>query len=153
MFNITVKNSMPNNFFDNLAADFRKSMRAGMIRATAAAEAVEVSEAPVQSGNLRKLITSFVRGEGADITGTITPTAKYSEFVHRGTGIYGPYGIPIVPKSAKALAFQYGGRKIVRKSVKGQKANPFVDRTRDRLEREGILSREFWAGFNAALGR
>jgi hypothetical protein len=153
MFDIKFNNLTPKDFIDNLAADFRKNMRAGMIRATSAAEAVEVQQAPVRSGNLRKLITSFVKGEGADVTGTVIPTATYSEFVHRGTGIYGPYGIPIVPKTAKALAFSYGGRTIVRKSVKGQKANPFVDRTRDRLDSGGILGMEFWAGFNAAMGR
>lgn len=143
----------PKEVVDLIAADIRKGFRAGMTRATAAAESIEVQEAPVLTGNLRKLITSFVKGEGADAIGFVIPTAPYSEFVHRGTGIYGPYGTPIVPKSAKALAFEYGGRKIVRKSVKGQRANPFVTRTKDRLEREGIMGMEFWAGFNAALGR
>jgi hypothetical protein len=114
---------------------------------------MEVQEAPVVTGNLRKLITSYVKGEGADVMGFVIPTAPYSEFVHRGTGIYGPYGIPITPKTAKALAFSIGGKKVVRKSVKGQKPNPFVDRTRKRLQLEGVLGTEFWAGFNTAMGR
>ena len=57
MFDIKFNDLTPKDFIDNLAADFRKNIRAGIIRATSAAEAVEVQEAPVRSGNLRKLIT------------------------------------------------------------------------------------------------
>jgi hypothetical protein len=154
MFNVQmIQSKSPKDCVDAIAADIRRGMPAGMIRAAAAAEAVEVSEAPVVTGNLRKLITSYVKGEGADVMGFVVPTAPYSEFVHRGTGIYGPYGVPITPKTAKALAFSVGGVKVIRKSVKGQKPNPFVTRTRDRLQREAILGQEFWTGFNAAMGR
>ena len=154
MFNVQmIQSKSPKDCVDAIAADIRRGFRAGMLRATAAAEAIEVQEAPVVTGNLRKLITSYVKGEGADVIGLVVPTAPYSEFVHRGTGIYGPYGIPITPKTAKALAFSVGGKKVIRKSVKGQKPNPFVTRTKDRLEREGILNAEFWAGFNSAMGR
>jgi|GEM_PF-933029 len=143
----------PKEFLDVLSSDIRKGFRAGMMRATSAAEAVVVEEAPVREGNLRDAVMSTVKGEGVHVTGYVTPTAPYSEYVHRGTGIYGPYGTPIIPRKKKALAFTYGGRTLVRKSVRGQKPNPFVTRAKKRLEEGGILGREFWAGFNSVVRR
>lgn len=56
------------------------------------------------------------------------PTAKYAIFVHEGTGIYGPLGVPIVPKKANMLYWEDSAGKHFSKSVKGQRPNPFMPR-------------------------
>jgi hypothetical protein len=59
----------------------------------------------------------------------------YALYVHDGTGLYGPKKTVIRPKNAKALVFKskvYGAKrgkfagKVVVKSVKGMKPNPFL---------------------------
>lgn len=51
----------------------------------------------------------------------------YAGFVHNGTGIYGPRGLPIKPTHAKALRWKGpGGEAIFAKQVKGIKPNPFL---------------------------
>ncbi len=54
------------------------------------------------------------------------PRAFYAPYVEFGTGIYGPQGQPITPKSAQAL--YWPGAEHPVKSVKGMHANPFMER-------------------------
>lgn len=54
------------------------------------------------------------------------PRAFYAPYVEFGTGIYGPQGQPITPKSAKALYWPGAAHPV--RSVKGQHANPFMER-------------------------
>ena len=95
---------------------------------------------PVDEGALRSSIdyTTAVDAQKAHVT--IGSPLPYAEFVHRGTGIYGPNQTPIVPTTAKALKFRWeptsgGGRPTKSKdkrafyffaSVKGQPAQPFL---------------------------
>jgi len=59
-------------------------------------------------------------------------TASYAEFVHEGTGIYGPKKRPIVPIRAKAL--HWGGTPgVFAKSVKGMRARPFLRKAIDNI--------------------
>lgn len=48
------------------------------------------------------------------------------EWLRFGTGIYGPRRTPIVPKRAKFLVFEIGGRTIYARSVKGMKGYDFI---------------------------
>lgn len=61
----------------------------------------------------------------------------YAEYFHRGTGIYGPHGTPIVPVSKKVLKFRSRGNQtgslpkergtwVFARSVKGMPADPFL---------------------------
>ncbi len=113
---------------------------AGLLRAGGAAEAAMVEEAPKVTGNLADGIRKFLSyGEHKVV---VTSTAKYSIWVHEGTGIYGPYKKPIVPTSKKALAWVTPMRIgntwlagfMVRRSVKGMKPNPFARRAFNRVE-------------------
>jgi hypothetical protein len=57
----------------------------------------------------------------------IGTNVTYARYVRRGTGIYGPFHRPIVPKHKKALAFtskKYG--RVVVRSVKGMQKNDFL---------------------------
>ena len=90
-----------------------------------------VKEAPHDKGGLRKNI--YARQTG--LTGIVGPDLKstpYALYVHSGTGIYAGRG-RIYPKRAKVLAFKVGGKMVFAKSIKGQKANPFVERTANKM--------------------
>lgn len=54
--------------------------------------------------------------------------AQLAQWLREGTGIYGPKQHRIVPTTAKALAFDYQGRHIVVRSVKGMKPNNWEER-------------------------
>jgi hypothetical protein len=74
---------------------------------------------------------------------TIPEIPEHARWVHDGTGIYGPIGEPITVKDAKFLVFFFdkelqSGDKFVGKSVKGQKANPYLERAFVTIERDFI---------------
>jgi len=107
-----------------LGRDLEAGIRAGLLRAAGAVEAAAVQEAPKATGNLSNAIRKTVEASQA----VIKATAPYSIFVHRGTGLYGPFKKLITPRNKKALAFTIGGNKVVVRSTKGQRANPFMQR-------------------------
>ena len=82
----------------------------------------------VDTGRLRASInTQLVTRDGqpAVLVGT---NVRYARWVHDGTGIYGPRGRRITPKSHKRLRFRpKGSRKFVyARSVAGMRPNPFM---------------------------
>lgn len=56
----------------------------------------------------------------------LNPEVKHAKWVHEGTGLFGPYHSPIIPRRAKYLVFYWHGRKWQKRSVKGQRAQPFL---------------------------
>jgi hypothetical protein len=83
---------------------------------------------PVDHGRLRSDIHLDVVTRGS-VTGVrIGSSLDYALYVHEGTGIYGPRGRPILPKSGRFLVFTpRGGSKIVfAKSVRGTPGKPFL---------------------------
>lgn len=100
-------------------------------------------EVPIgETGDLNRSINiSNVTQSKSELSGYIfiDPSAfrstdqNYGIYVHEGTGIYGKHNRPIVPTTKKALAWglNMGGGKMqfVFASVKGQKPNPFFERT------------------------
>ena len=129
----------------NLGNRAESAIQAGLLRAAGAVEAAAVEEAPKARGNLADSIRKYIEGQRA----VISPKASYAFFVHEGTGIYGPHKSKIVPKSKKALAFQIGGKTIIRRSVKGQKPNPFMARALKKTESR--LPEIFMAGWESVM--
>jgi hypothetical protein len=88
---------------------------------------IEKEEVPVRTATLKRSITMDYR----PISVSIYPTVKYALPVHEGTGPH-----TITPVRKKVLMFKVGGRKVFAKRVNhpGTKANPFVERTVDRVE-------------------
>ena len=107
-----------------LGRDLEAGIQAGLLRTAGAVEAAAVQEAPKATGNLANAIRKNIETSRA----VIKSTAPYSFFVHRGTGLFGPFKKLITPRSKKALAFTIGGNKVVVRSVKGSKPNPFMER-------------------------
>jgi hypothetical protein len=70
-----------------------------------------------------------------DNTIVVSNSAFYAAWVSRGTGLYGPYKTRICargfrehnPDLPQALAFERGGQLMIRRCVKGQKPNPYVE--------------------------
>jgi len=101
----------------------------------------------------RKATLHLASGKTKQITLRAQPAFDYAEAVARGTGTFGPTGAAITPKKARALLVPVtsvptlngkpvpyisdGGQLfIMRRSMKGRKANPFDERAARRLEPE-----------------
>lgn len=137
-----------NRLANGLTHNSTGARRAGMINVVTEVEARAIKYAPVKTSNLANSGTSDVNADGS--VGTITFTAPYAGFVHRGTGLYGPHKtrivsrkeITIVPKTAKGLFWPgaahpvqmvrttkplfWPGMKHPVHSTAGMKANPFL---------------------------
>lgn len=100
----------------------------GLQRAVLYVEGVIEDEAPVDSSSLVNSISSYAVNQGSHSYGMVVIGAQHARYVIEGTGIYGPKGQPIYPRSKKALAFSVGGASVVVRSVKGQRPNPFQER-------------------------
>ena len=88
------------------------------------AETVNVAKehtAPIKTGALKRNI-KVIRVDARSVTIGNTVGVGYAKFVHEGTGLYGAKKHKITPKKARALKTPYG----YRKSIKGQKPNPYL---------------------------
>lgn len=64
---------------------------------------------------------------GGKITVRVGTGVFYALYVHDGTGLYGPKGAYIVPKTAKFLSWKLkGGKRVYALKVRGMKPNPFL---------------------------
>ena len=83
--------------------------------------------APVDQGYLRQHWHTERDYENDRII--IGNNTRYAAWVSRGTGIYGPYKTPVVPRTKKALKFRgQTGTLILRRCVRGMKPNPYVEK-------------------------
>lgn len=100
----------------------------GIQRVTAQMNFAAQQNAPYKTGTLRRSIHSEVSSLGG-LSGKViqdTGVAKYGYWVHDGTGIYGPKGEPIVPKTKKVLAWRGSNGMVFARSVKGMKPRPYM---------------------------
>ena len=89
-------------------------------------------EGPFKTGNLRRNITrTGVERTAAGnfhVSVGVQRTAPYGVWVHEGTGLYGHRHSNIKATGGNALHFVHGGQALFRRSVRGQRANPFMRR-------------------------
>lgn len=165
-----------------LGAQFRESTEVLLQRVTDRGEQLVKEEAPKVTGNLRLGVSSHIdrvqlkseivvsavqrqlgveggllhlpSGATREITLRARPAYNYAQAVAEGTGVYGPRGSVITPRSGKALLIPVGsvpmgengkpqsyitsGGKIyvLRKFSRGRKANDYPGRAAARLESE-----------------
>lgn len=90
-----------------------------------------IDKAPRRFGTLKRSIYPQVSSTVGKFTGKIiqdSTVAPYGRYVNDGTGIYGPNRSPIVPVKKPFLAWKdYGGNWHRAKSVKGQRAQPYME--------------------------
>lgn len=102
---------------------------------------------PVDHGLLRSW---FFARMGADEIDIKTP-ANYAKFVNDGTGIYGPFGTPIIhPVIGKKFAFQVNGQMVYTRMIKGQKGQKFVERSIDATKQR--ITEYFMIAIKEVLG-
>lgn len=100
--------------------------------------------APVDEGTLRASIFTEIDIARPRVTARVGSKLKYALYVHEGTGIYGPRGAVIRPRTASVLVFEPGrligplprgrresprgrrGGPIFAKFVRGIPKNPFL---------------------------
>lgn len=83
----------------------------------------------IDTGDLRSSVLVHATEHNGEPAVRIGSNRRKAVWVHEGTGIYGPRGVRIVPKTRKALAFsgkRYGKGRIVVRSVKGMRPNHFL---------------------------
>lgn len=81
----------------------------------------------VDTGFLRSSINTQLISQGGKISVRVGTNAVYALYVHDGTGIYGPKGSYIYPKTKKYLSWKpKSGGRIFAKRVRGMKPNPFL---------------------------
>jgi len=97
-------------------------------------EGAAVKYAPDATSNMINMIGVEFRGHGYETEGRVISHAPYSWFVHEGTGIFGPTGMPIFPTEKQALWWPGAAHPV--KMVKGQKPQPFLY---DALQDKGPL--------------
>lgn len=69
----------------------------------------------------------------ADVTAQVllNPELPYAKWVHNGTGIYGPMRRPYTPRTKPFMVFWWHGRKWFKRTVKGQRPQPFLTEAYD----------------------
>lgn len=80
-------------------------------------------KAGVDRGEMRQSITVDTPSASTVRIGTNLAKARYFQI---GTGIYGPWGTPIVPTTKKALSFRMGGARYTVRQVAGQPPREFL---------------------------
>jgi HK97 gp10 family phage protein len=121
--------------FDQPAEVMRKTIWAGMVNLVEEIEARAKKEAPVRTSNLVNSITSSVSSDG--LKGDVTVGAKYAEYVHRGTGLFGPFKQKIFPTTKKALFWPGAAHPV--KWIKGMRPNPFFDRALKQIKPQRVF--------------
>jgi hypothetical protein len=135
---IRVEASSKENFFDLIGQMPDKAQR--LLRATIEDIADEIEtlakeKVPVDTGVLRqhpvdrKDLKRRVQGPGGLVVKTelsVPSKPKYAKWVHEGTGIYGPKGVPITPRKAPFMVFNIDGKWFRKKSVQGQEPQPYL---------------------------
>ncbi|MBS7531828.1 HK97 gp10 family phage protein [Hazenella sp. IB182353] len=64
----------------------------------------------------------------------IYTNVTYARFQNDGTGIYGPKRREITPVRAKVLAFEWNGKMVFAKSVKGVQGKKYIEKSIDQTE-------------------
>lgn len=108
----------------------RDLMRRGLRVETRAKANLAGSGGPrrINTGRLRSSVTTtLVRVAGAPAV-RVGSDVDYAVLIHNGTGIYGPSGSPIRPRSGRFLVFTPKGSSTVvfARQVRGMEPNPFL---------------------------
>lgn len=99
-----------------------------MLRRGYRVEAEAKRRVHVNTGRLRNSIHTKITQTGTELAVEIGSNLKYAMAVHNGTGVYGPYGMPIVARSGGVLRFQVKGQRgyVFSRTSQGQRPNPFL---------------------------
>lgn len=82
----------------------------------------------VDTGRLRGSISHVVNTEPGRVVARVGSSVQYARYHHDGTGVYGPKGRPIRPKTASHLVFRPKGSNVLvfASQVQGSRPNPYL---------------------------
>ena len=119
-----------------------KAVRRAQRRTRDRAKAELTKAGRVDTGRLRNSIVSeVVEPSGQVLRGRVVADVDYADYVHQGTGVYGPRGRPIVPRRARVLRWRPRGSSafVFRPEVRGVEPTPFLKRARERVNPSDYL--------------
>lgn len=125
----------------NTKDEISKALRVSAITVQRAAR----EESPIDTGTLRSGIKVL---PGSDYT-IVRSSVEYSQYVHEGTGLYGPYKKKFRGK-IPFLAGENGPEDKGWRWIKGSKPNPFMKRAVERSR--GGINEAFQAAISNILG-
>lgn len=82
-----------------------------------------------EAGIERRDLKRRVKGPGGLVVKTelsIPKNPPYAKWVHDGTGVFGPRGVPYGPRTAPFMVFFWEGKWHRRKTVAGQEPQPYL---------------------------
>jgi hypothetical protein len=107
--------------------------------------------APVDTNRLRSsILIQPVTVTGSAISGSVGAGTTYAAAQETGSGIYGPFGRPIRPKTKQVLAWKSGGTWHFAKEVKGVRPRWYM---RGSLERNRSAIDGYFATAAAEVAR
>lgn len=109
--------------------DVAKDLAQRAIRVQSKArQLVSGSMVKVRTGRLRSSITWEIRSTSRGLVAVVGSNVEYAQYVHDGTGIYGPRGAMIRPVNKKMLSWKDpdSGQRIFAKAVRGSRPRPFL---------------------------
>lgn len=121
---IEVNNSFLNRLLRSPAGPVAKNM---LLRGRRVRDAAR-RNVNSRSGALARSIEVSVVGRGGVTGAQVGTSLFYAKYVHDGTGIYGPTGQVIRPRSKKALEFQGRGGTVFSRYSVGQRGTKFLER-------------------------
>lgn len=84
--------------------------------------------APVRTGRLRASINVRLVPRLTGIAVEVGTDLTYARYQHDGTGVYGPRHSPIRAQRGKVMVFDYHGRTVYAKEVRGTPPTKFLER-------------------------
>ncbi len=136
----------------DLGDELRADSLVGVIDEAATAAAGDIADltpllagvVPRKSGRLqravkgkrRKTATGHQVTVGVSARGGRKTGAYYGHMVNNGTGIYGPRGQAIRPRSAPYFVLNFRGVELRLPSVRGQRPARFIERVRGRIDEQ-----------------
>lgn len=125
---------------ETIVSEIRDSIEAECIQIVAVAK--RNTDKFSDTGNLKARIYYGVTGRPEAIDGKIFTDSGYAAYVEIGTGIHGPKGQPIRPKTAKVLSWRdpKTGARMFARQVLGRPKTPFLKPAID-SQRGGIQKR------------
>jgi hypothetical protein len=97
---------------------------AGTLNKTAA---IATATAPTDTGFLKNNRSIEIDAGPGSLKGSLVYHAHYAKFVLKGTGLFGPRGDLIRPRTATYMVFiGRDGSRVYAKTTKGQRKQPFL---------------------------
>lgn len=123
---VTVRTELDRSAIERLLTSPSGPVRRAVREVTEDVARAARRRAPVDDGRLRSSIRTAYRTRRRTVTGIVFSDLDYSQYVQRGTGVYGPRGRPIRGRPVMVFPDRQGGGLVFARQVRGQPPQPFM---------------------------